>query len=196
MSEPLAVAENLAAASFCDKISFEANPGEILCLFGMNGSGKTLFIKALCGVFKPFAGSAKILAPKQETGICLQFPEHLVFCDTALKEAVLITGDEDKGRKLLEDIGARPDQPPFFMSDGQKRLLFVFGLMEKSKLLIFDEPFASLDGQTKKEVAKRMKEAAANGKTFIYTANRRADTVIADKVIEICGKSSAIPLKI
>lgn len=196
MNETLVVAENLAAASFCDKISFKVAAGEILCLFGMNGSGKTLFIKSLCGLFKPFAGNSKIFVPKGEVGVCLQFPEHLVFCDTALKEATLITGDEESGQELLKDIGVQPDQPPFFMSDGQKRLLFVYGLMEKSKLLIFDEPFASLDRETKSEVAKRIKAAASKGKTFIYTANRRADTVIADKIVEINGKISSIPLKI
>lgn len=194
--EAVVKVSNLVTLDGCDEISFEANPGEIVCLFGMNGCGKTLLIKALCKIFEPVSGKAEVFIERKNTGICLQFPEHLVFCDTALKEATLVTGDEGSAKKLLDEIGVRYDQSPFVMSDGQKRLLFVLGLIDTKHLLLFDEPFASLDDDAKNQVSFSMKNGAGEGKTFIYTANRKADTAIANKIINITGKKDFIPLKI
>lgn len=194
--KPLVTVSRLKTLPESAEVSFEALRGETVCLFGMNGSGKTLLIKSLCGIFKPFLGSLEFAVPRKLTGICLQFPEHLVFKDTALKEAALITGDEKTGGKLLEEIGAAANTPPFFMSDGQKRLLFVLGLIDTKDILIFDEPFASLDPLTKEKVKLRIKTGAEEGKAFIYSANREADAAWADKIIKISRAGPSISLKI
>lgn len=166
-------------------LSFEAFPGETICLFGMNGSGKTLLLKSICGIFKCHEGNINVNVGKSRCGICLQFPEHLVFHETAIAEALLITGNREKAELLLSEIGAAPEQPPFFMSDGQKRLLFLYGFLETKDLLIFDEPFASLDDKSREKVANKMAQATKEDRTIIYTANRERDLFCADKVIKV-----------
>lgn len=185
MTEVLVKACEVRALPESRAVSFEVFPGEAVCLFGMNGSGKTLLLKAICGIFRPYEGRIEINACKSRRGVCLQFPEHLVFHETALAEALLITGDGEKAAALLREIGAEPEQSPFFMSDGQKRLLFLYGFLETKELLVFDEPFASLDRASRERVAAKIAEAKKNGRAVIYTANRERDLFCADKVIRI-----------
>ena len=65
----------------------------------------------------------------------------------------------------------------------QKRLLFIYGYLETKELIMLDEPFVSLDDNSKTKVAAKIKEAADAGKCIIYTANRAVDKETADKII-------------
>ena len=104
--------------------------------------------------------------------------------DTALEEAVLIMdNNENSAKNLLKEINASKDMSPFYLSDGQKRLLFIYGYLETKELIMLDEPFVSLDDNSKTKVAAKIKEAADAGKCIIYTANRAVDKETADKII-------------
>lgn len=168
------------------KVNFSAEKGDIICIFGLNGSGKSVLLKTLCGVIDKKHGSISYNIDKKQIGICLQFPEHLIFKETALAEAVLIMNNDETGAKnLLKEINASEDMSPFYLSDGQKRLLFIYGYLETKELIMLDEPFVSLDDNSKTKVAAKIKEAASIGKCIIYTANRAADKDIAGKFIYV-----------
>ena len=166
-------------------INFTVNKGESLCIFGMNGSGKTLFIKSLCGLFKPFGGNIICNVDRNLIGVCLQFPEHLIFKQTVYDEACLITGDKKLADELLSELNIDGSNSPFDLSDGEKRLLFMNGLFKSKELLIFDEPFSSLDESSAQETAAKIAESISLGKSVIYTANRHKDTLFASKVITL-----------
>ncbi len=167
-------------------LNFAIKKGEILCIFGLNGSGKSVLLKTICDVIKQKQGDIIYNIDRDKIGVCLQFPEHLIFKETAFDEAMLIMdNDEDKARGLLKEINASCDMSPFYLSDGQKRLLFIFGYLEMKELIILDEPFVSLDDKSKEKVANAIKNASKQGKAIIYTANRQVDKNIADKVIEL-----------
>lgn len=169
-----------------NKVNFSAEKGDIICIFGLNGNGKSVLLKTLCGVINKKQGSISYNIDKNQLGVCLQFPEHLIFKETALAEAMLIMNNNEAGAKnLLKEINASEDMSPFYLSDGQKRLLFIYGYLEKKELIMLDEPFVSLDDNSKIKVAAKIKEAAESGKCVIYTANREADKEIADKIITI-----------
>ncbi len=167
-------------------ISFEAKKGEIICIFGLNGSGKSVLLKTICGVMEKQGGMVKYNIDKSKTGVVLQFPEHLIFKETALDEALLIMDNhKEKASLLLKEINADENISPFYLSDGQKRLLFIFGYLENKELVFLDEPFVSLDDKSKNKVAEKIMQAKKNGRCIIYTANRQADKYIADKVIHL-----------
>lgn len=167
-------------------VSFQAGSGGVICLYGMNGSGKTLLLKALCGIHKNICGEIKYFIDTLRRGVCLQFPEHMIFKETAFEEARIITGCDEAAENLLREIGTDKNVSPFRLSGGQKRLLFIYGSLENKDLILLDEPYVSLDEDTKKNVSAKIKEAALKGKCVIYTANRKADLEAADKVINIC----------
>ncbi len=167
-------------------INFKAHSGEIICIFGHNGSGKSVLLKTLCNVMDKKSGDIRYYIEQSNVGVVLQFPEHLIFKETALDEALLIMdNNREKAEELLREIKAEENISPFYLSDGQKRLLFVFGYLESKELVFLDEPFVSLDSKSKEKVAKKMAEAKSKGKCIIYTANRKADKKIADIIIEI-----------
>lgn len=178
--------ENVETLVNNEKVSFQAEKGDIICIFGRNGSGKSVLLKTLCGVIQKKQGNILYSIDKKQLGVCLQFPEHLIFKETALGEALLIMdNDEVKAKALLNEINAGEDISPFYLSDGQKRLLFIYGYLETKDLIMLDEPFVSLDDISKEKVAAKIKEAASFGKCIIYTANRQADKEIAGKIVNI-----------
>lgn len=167
-------------------VSINVESGEIICIFGLNGSGKSVLLKTILGIMEKKKGSINFHINKKEYGVCLQFPEHLIFKETAFAEALLITdNNEVMAEHLLNEINALKDMSPFYLSDGQKRLLFIYGYLETKKLIFLDEPFVSLDEISKEKVAEKIIQAKNQGKSIIYTANREKDKEIADKIINI-----------
>lgn len=186
MDNILLQVEDLETLVNSNTVTFSAAKGDIICIFGLNGSGKSVLLKTLCGVINKKQGSITYNIDNKQLGVCLQFPEHLIFKETALAEAMLIMdNDETLAKNLLKEINASEDMSPFYLSDGQKRLLFIYGYLETKDLIILDEPFVSLDDNSKMKVSAKIKEAADSGKCIIYTANRVADKEIADKIITI-----------
>lgn len=183
--EEFLIVDNVRTLKESNPISFTAYSGEIICMYGLNGSGKTLLLKSISGIFKYFSGSINCIKDKKRVGVCLQFPEHLIFKDTAIDEAIQIVEDETIAKQILEEINAKENISPFKLSDGQKRLMFIYGYLISKDFIILDEPFVSLDDNTKKIVEEKILSAAANGKCVIYTANRKFDLNIAHKIIEI-----------
>ncbi len=177
--------ENIRTLADSEAVSFTVERGESICLFGMNGSGKTLLLKTICEIFKPTSGEINKNISHKNIGVCLQFPEHLVFKISAIDEALQITGDSESAEKLLSSLSIAHDRSPFSLSDGEKRLLFLYGYLENKQLCLFDEPFASIDDDTKSLVGAKISDAINNGRTIIYTANREADTKYATKIITV-----------
>lgn len=167
-------------------ISFQAKKGDVICIFGLNGSGKSVLLKTICGILGKKSGNISYNVEKNQVGVCLQFPEHLIFKETALDEALLIMdNDKEQAKLLLQEINADESTSSFYLSDGQKRLLFIYGYLKTKDLIILDEPFVSLDDISKIKVANKIQEAKKLGKSIIYTANRNIDKEVADKVVLI-----------
>ncbi len=175
MEDILLKVEDLETLVNSKKVNFSAEKGDIICIFGLNGCGKSVLLKTLCGVVDKKQGSILYNIDKKQLGVCLQFPEHLIFKETALEEAVLIMdNNENSAKNLLKEINASKDMSPFYLSDGQKRLLFIYGYLETKELIMLDpSTYGQMNGI----------KAADAGKCIIYTANRAVDKETADKII-------------
>jgi len=159
---------------------------KITSIFGRNGSGKSLLIKSIVEIYDYPVGSIELFFKLNEVGVVLQQPEYLIFKEYALDEALLITGnDKVLAEELLELIGAKSNQDALSLSDGQKRLLFIYGYLLSKKIVIFDEPFVSIDSQTREEIERFFIESKSKGVTIIYTSNRRSDLNIAEEIIDM-----------
>ncbi|TYB34383.1 MAG: energy-coupling factor ABC transporter ATP-binding protein [Flexistipes sinusarabici] len=170
-----------------DNISFELRKGSITCVYGCNGSGKTVLIKTLLGLIRPDSGEVKKFVNNNEIGACLQFPEHLIYHSTVEKEIISLTSDRDLAEEVLLNLKLTGKRmvSPMFLSEGQKRLMFLLSLLVSHTLLFIDEPFTSLDRKSIDFIAAKMQFYAGKGKSILYTTNRIKETVHANEIVKL-----------
>lgn len=168
------------------ELNFTFQENCITCIYGLNGSGKSTLIELIIDKIKPING--KIIFDKNtELGVVLQFPENLIYCNTVYEEVLSITKNQNNTEKIIKKLkfDDLKDINPHNLSDGQKRMMFIMSILYTYDICVFDEPFTSLDKETKNDIKKLFKDFKNHGKTIIYTANKRSDTDIADFVLEI-----------
>lgn len=169
------------------EINLTARPGEIVCLYGKNGSGKTLFTRTVAGIGRwEYSGNYEWFVNRGHTGICLQFPEQMAYQEKIEDEIADTAGEEniDAVLDILNWQSRRMDSP-FCLSDGEKRTMYLIALLVKNTACVFDEPFAGLDQHSTNFIVDYFYKVRQKGAGIIYTANRMKDTSYADRVIKI-----------
>lgn len=167
---------------FLHDIQLTAGKGEIIGIVGQNGSGKTTFSRALCGLHKyskgQFLWKGKVQERKQrlkQSYMVMQDVNYQLFADSV--EAECSFGikhvDADLVTVTLEKLGLLPykDNHPNTLSGGQKqRVAVAVSMLCDKEILIFDEPTSGLDFDSMTKVGELVKELAAMGKViFIIT---------------------------
>ncbi|GAB7140421.1 ABC transporter ATP-binding protein [Deferribacterales bacterium RsTz2092] len=168
-------------------IALSVGNGELVCIYGRNGSGKTLFVKGIAGIgIRGYKSSHEWFVPRGERGFCLQFPEQMAFHNTITEEIADWTGI-NRASEVLDMLGwqGRGNVSPFALSDGERRIMFMFAMLAAKHVCVFDEPFAGFDAHSRAVVASRFYDFCNAGDSILYTANRRADTFYANKIIEL-----------
>ena len=144
--------------------SLDVQPGQFVSLVGPSGSGKSSLLRAVIGLQKPIAGTIEIGVAPSDLGILFQ-DDALLPWKTARENVALglrLNGMDRKAadreadawlnRLGLEGFG---DRYPRHVSGGQrKRIALAQVLARKPKLILMDEPFASLDAIVRARVVK------------------------------------------
>lgn len=169
--------------------SIKLNKGEIICLLGGNGGGKTTFINLLNGIFKAYSGKVKIdknckvaTLPQNAKGL---FVESSVENELSVF-AKLLKIDKDKVQSLLEKfdlIGIR-ELHPYDISGGEvQRLALAKLFLVNPDILILDEPTQCMDMLSKEYLINLLLQSKIQGKSVIVvTHDLRFTSMIADKV--------------
>ena len=147
-------------------IDFSADDGEFIGIIGPNGGGKTTLLKVILGLIKPTKGSVKILgrSPKKARRLIGYVPQYAIFDRSfpiTVEETVLMgrlghkgwrpyftKEDKAKAKKALEDVELLDlkDRQISKLSGGQmQRVLIARAIATDPKLLLLDEPTASID---------------------------------------------------
>jgi NitT/TauT family transport system ATP-binding protein len=150
-------------------VSFNADKEELVCVVGPSGSGKTTLLRCIAGLLEPTSGSTffegeEIRGTPRDAAVVFQdysrslFPWLTVESNIALplKGKGLRKSERSAAVKnALEAVGL-PDvgrQHPWQLSGGmQQRVAIARALAYQPKLLLMDEPFASVDAQTRFEL--------------------------------------------
>ena len=148
-----------------DEISFTAQSGELICILGRSGCGKSTLLKVLAGFLTPTAGKV-LLKGRPVSGPgpdrCVVFQEDTLFPWLTVEENIGfgLRGWEKKAKAaevarflglvgLSEFNGYLPGE----ISGGMKqRVALARVLILQPEVLLMDEPFASLDAQTRQEM--------------------------------------------
>ncbi|WP_426757313.1 ABC transporter ATP-binding protein [Myxococcus sp. Y35] len=163
-----------------DGVSFEVKRGEIVGLLGPNGAGKTTTINMVLGVLEPTAGTIHIerlnLAAQRSAALELTnfaavyspLPGNLSVYQN-LRVFGLIYGVKDLGARIAElleqfDLVEYRDVKCGVLSSGeQTRVALAKAMLNRPHLLLLDEPTASLDPATARDLRARIREFAAQG---------------------------------
>ena len=172
-------------------VNLEAMFGEIVYIVGPSGSGKTTLLSVLSGVLRPDGGTVLVegvdiwkldtnaLATLRLNKIGFVFQDfHLFPRLTAAENAAIplilkrLDWDESvaKAKKYIDIVGlkGRTELPPVKLSGGeQQRVAIARAITAQPDILIMDEPTASLDGETGRNIVSFVKENLLNDKRCI-----------------------------
>jgi ABC-2 type transport system ATP-binding protein len=182
-------------------VDLQVMPGEITALLGPNGAGKTTLLKILLGFEKPSAGRAAVygLDPWRHRTESLANVGY-VPQGTALYHGLSVadhlrlaqfhrpTLDLNQAKARLDTIGISGRSQAGKLSGGQQaQLLLAIALATHARLLLLDEPLASLDPLARREFLQAIRTAAAvDGATVILTSH------IVSDIEEICTALAVI----
>jgi putative ABC transport system ATP-binding protein len=172
-------------------VSFDARFHEMLYIVGPSGSGKTTLLSMISGILRPDSGTVKVEGTDiwglrenriadfrlQKIGFVFQdfhlFP-HLTTVENVAIPLVLKRVDWSVAQKTalhyLEVVGLsnRAKLPPTRLSGGeQQRVAIARALASGPDLMIFDEPTASLDGDTGRKIVEFVREEILTDKRCI-----------------------------
>lgn len=187
-------------------IDLTIEPGEFVILSGASGSGKSTLLSILGGLLSPTDGdinyeqqplfsSSKQNSERRlsEIGFIFQ-SSHLVPYLSVIDQLIIVGREAGmskkiayrRAEKLLSDIGLyeRMNAYPHMLSGGEKqRVAIMRALMNNPKVLLADEPTASLDAKRALSVVKMIKEISNNQMCGIMVTHDQRLFEYADKVI-------------
>ncbi len=179
------------------KIDMDVNAGEIICIVGSSGSGKSTFLRCINKLERQSAG--KILYHGKEirdvqrdineyrAKVGMVFQSFNLFnnmtvlqnCMICTRKVLHISKEEafDRAITHLKEVGMAPyiHAKPSQLSGGQKqRVAIARSLCMNPEVLLFDEPTSALDPEMVGEVLNVMKELATTGLTMIIVTHEMA----------------------
>jgi putative ABC transport system ATP-binding protein len=191
-------------------VAFTAHFGEMLFIVGPSGSGKTTLLSMISGILRPTSGTVRVkgadiwahnkdqLADFRLHTVGFVFQDFHLFPRLTAAENVaipLLLQDRDwkeslaAADKYLEIVGlkGRGGTLPVKLSGGeQQRIAIARAIVSGPEILIFDEPTASLDGDTGKMIVSFVKTQILNEKRCILIVTHDARiNEFADRIIHM-----------
>ena len=185
-----------------DNVSFSVREGEIVGLLGPNGAGKTTTINMILGVLAPDAGSIQIggidlakrrsaaLARTNFAAVYAQLPGNLTVAEN-LRVFGMLYGTPDLESHIDAaitefDLARLRDTRCGVVSSGeQTRVSLAKAMLNDPALLLLDEPTASLDPSTARDIRARIQTFAARGRGGVLWTSHNMQEVesVCDRVL-------------
>ena len=189
-------------APVVEDLNLDLAAGEIHCLVGLSGCGKTTLLKLAAGLLRPSAGTVTVrgaqLTGRHTVGFVFQQPtllEWLSVRDNVLLPVTLqrppIHADMQAADALLAQLGLAgfSQRHPRQLSGGQQsRVALARALLLRPPLLLLDEPFAALDAITREDLqGDLLRLCRAQGSTALYVTHDIAEAVFLGDRVSVLG---------
>lgn len=165
----------LQAQSILKKVNLELQEGTITCLLGSSGCGKTTLLRTVAGFVQPSGGEVWIsdirvsdnhfVLPVEKRQVGMVFQDYALFPHLNVKQNIAFglndkTETATRVNELLDLFHLREfaNQYPHCLSGGQQqRVAIARAMAPRPKILLLDEPFASLDMELREELATELR---------------------------------------
>lgn len=192
-----------------DGINLEVKPAEFLCIIGPSGCGKTTLLRMVAGLEHPTSG--KIILDGKEV-ICASPDRGMVFQEfslfpwrTVLKNVEFgleIEGMKEKERREIAEkyialVGLKgfENHYPYELSGGMKqRVAIARALATEPSILLMDEPFGSVDAQTRNLLQEELLEIWKRTKKTVLFVTHSVDEAVylADRVAVMSARPGCL----
>ena len=195
------VTKRIKENTVLDNVSYTFKSGFVYGLYGQNGSGKTMLLRAISGLINLDSGSIFIDGEKlhdkiefpPETGIVIENMELLPECSAKRNLQMLAKikniADEKDISFSLERVGPDPDSDKKvkkFSLGMKQRLNIAQAIFENQKIILLDEPTNALDEDAVQLIYKIIREEKSRGATIIVATHHKEDLKeVCDVILKI-----------
>src|SRR5213592_3776000 len=183
-------------------VTFVVENGEFVCVVGPSGCGKTTLLKCIAGLLRPTRGQVllrgrRVVDPPEEMALVFQEYSRSLLPWASVRNNVLLPlrhksmPRAERGRLVEESLGSVGltrfiDHYPWQLSGGmQQRVAIARALAYQPSILLMDEPFASVDAQTRGELEDLVLQVREEyGITILFVTHDIDESVyLADRVV-------------
>ena len=191
--------KSIKSRPILNNVSYNFEYGKIYGLYGHNGSGKTMLLRAIAGLLVPDSGSVVIdgkvlhkdMSFPPSIGIVIEnmnlLPQYNAFDNLKILGKIKKTATDEDIKTALERVGLKSDLKVKKFSLGMKqRLNIAQAVFEKQKIILLDEPTNALDNDGVQLIYKLLKEEKERGALVVITTHHKEDLKeICDVVLEM-----------
>jgi len=170
-------------------INISVDKGDYFILLGVSGAGKSMVLETIAGLLQPdkgfiFLDGKDITYEKiQRRSVGLVFQDHAIFPHMSVKENIAYSlygriespsEKKNKIQKIAEQIGISIllNRKPSTLSGGElQRVALARTLIQEPKVLLLDEPLASMDIQLRSELRGLLRRLNRNGQTIVHVTH-------------------------
>ncbi|HWK21110.1 MAG TPA: ABC transporter ATP-binding protein [Microbacteriaceae bacterium] len=192
-------------------ITFGVDTGEFVCIVGPSGCGKTTLLRAIAGLDRPSTGSVtldgkEVLQPPESMAVVFQDYRSSLMPWMTVRKNILLPLRHKKlpageRRQRIEEsaaavgLSAFLDHYPWQLSGGmQQRVAIARAIAYRPEVLLMDEPFASVDAQTRADLEDLMLKIRDQfGITILLVTHDVDESVyLANRVVVLGNRPSSV----
>lgn len=191
--------KSIKSRPILNNVSYNFEYGKIYGIYGHNGSGKTMLLRAIAGLLVPDSGSVVIdgkvlhkdMSFPPSIGIVIEnmnlLPQYNAYDNLKILGKIKKTATDEDIKTALERVGLKSDLKVKKFSLGMKqRLNIAQAVFEKQKIILLDEPTNALDNDGVQLIYKLLKEEKERGALVVITTHHKEDLEeICDVVLEM-----------
>lgn len=191
--------KSIKSRPILNNVSYNFEYGKIYGLYGHNGPGKTMLLRAIAGLLVPDSGSVVIdgkvlhkdMSFPPSIGIVIEnmnlLPQYNAFDNLKILGKIKKTATDEDIKTALERVGLKSDLKVKKFSLGMKqRLNIAQAVFEKQKIILLDEPTNALDNDGVQLIYKLLKEEKERGALVVITTHHKEDLEeVCDVVLEM-----------